>query len=129
MRFMSQAALTASSLLLVASSAAAESFEVLVPRATMNLVGCYSSAKGLSNEKSYTFQSSGWCNDRCVGNKSAAFALTAGSDCLCGDELPPASAKVSDSKCNTPCNGWPQDMCTFLSSASSEHLLTSSRWW
>lgn len=114
MRFTSQAALTASSLLLTANSAAANSVDMLVPRATLTFVSCYSSSEGLTNKTSYTFQSSGWCQDRCVGDNAAVFGLTAGSDCLCGNELPPSSAKVPEDKCGTPCDGWPQDMCMLL---------------
>lgn len=114
MRFTSTT-LTASGLFL-ASSAAAKAFNFenhLAPRAGATFVACYSSSKGLGNQASYTFQSSGWCQDRCSGSdyNSAVFALTGGSNCLCGDELPPASDKVSNDKCNTPCDGWPQDMC------------------
>lgn len=108
-------ALVASSLLL-ASSAAAKAFNVEnhVERGiSETLVGCYSSSEGMGNQTSYTYQSSGWCLLRCGQSpyNAAAFALTAGSDCLCGNELPPASDKVSSSKCNKPCDGWPQDMC------------------
>ncbi|KAJ5125407.1 hypothetical protein N7448_004728 [Penicillium atrosanguineum] len=108
-------ALVASSLLL-ASSAAAKAFNFenhLDRRAGATLVGCYSSSEGMGNQTSYTFQSSGWCYDRCSGSpyNAAAFALTAGSDCLCGDELPLASDKVSSGKCNKACDGWPEDMC------------------
>ncbi|KAJ5679671.1 hypothetical protein N7462_007915 [Penicillium macrosclerotiorum] len=112
MYFTTATALTVSSLLLAAGSATAESFQVLAPRtASMTLVGCYSSKEGLTNQTSYTFQSSGWCLDRCVGYNAAVFALTGGSDCLCGEELPPSSDKVSSGKCSTACDGWPQDMC------------------
>jgi cell wall integrity and stress response component len=100
-----QTALAASSILLAAGSAMADSIQVLAPR-SMTLVGCYSSSEGLSNQTTYTFQSSGWCYDRCTGYNAAVFALTAGSDCLCGDELPPSSAKVAKGKCGTA-----QDMC------------------
>ncbi|KAJ5454571.1 uncharacterized protein N7458_005527 [Penicillium daleae] len=110
MLFNMQTALAASSILLAAGSAMADSIQVLAPR-SMTLVGCYSSSEGLSNQTTYTFQSSGWCYDRCTGYNAAVFALTAGSDCLCGDELPPSSAKVAKGKCGTACDGWPQDMC------------------
>lgn len=115
MRFTSSAALSASSLLFAASSSASDSFDVLVPRASMSYVACYSSSKGLTNQTSYTFQSTGWCQDRCVGDNAAVFGLTGGSDCLCGDELPPSSDKVSDSECSQPCDGWPQAMCMSFS--------------
>ncbi|OOQ90914.1 putative WSC domain protein [Penicillium brasilianum] len=111
MHFNIRTSLTASSILLAAGSATAKSIEVLAARSAMTLVGCYSSSEGLTNQTSYTFQSSGWCYDRCTGYNAAVFALTAGSDCLCGDELPPSSAKVAKGKCSTACDGWPQDMC------------------
>lgn len=111
MLFNMRSVLTTSSILLAAGSVTAKYIEVLAPRAAMTLVGCYSSSDGLSNQTSYTFQSSGWCFDRCTGYNAAVFALTAGSDCLCGDELPPSSAKVASGQCGTACDGWPQDMC------------------
>ncbi|KAJ6014558.1 hypothetical protein N7540_009149 [Penicillium herquei] len=97
--------------MLFAGNSIAKPFEFLAPRATLTLVGCYSSSEGLTNQTSYEFQSSGWCEDRCVGYNAAVFALTAGSDCLCGEELPPTSDKVASSNCNTECDGWPSDMC------------------
>ncbi|KAJ5777933.1 hypothetical protein N7520_001179 [Penicillium odoratum] len=103
-------ALTVSSLLLATGSLAAPS-KNLVPRAEATLVGCYSSSEGLSDKTSYLYQSSGWCQDRCSGDNYAAFALTGGSYCLCGNELPPSSDKVDSSNCDTSCNGWPEDMC------------------
>ncbi|KAJ5570515.1 uncharacterized protein N7459_009945 [Penicillium hispanicum] len=110
MRFTMHHILAASSLLLAVGAVASESFEVLVPR-DMTLVGCYNSADGLTNQTSYTFQSSGWCFQRCKGTNAATFALTGGSDCLCGSELPPSSAKVSSDKCDRKCDGWPDDKC------------------
>ena len=38
-------------------------------------------------------------------------ATTDGSTCLCGNELPPDSAKVDESKCDTPCNGYDIEKC------------------
>ncbi|KAF3388693.1 hypothetical protein F1880_004321 [Penicillium rolfsii] len=111
MYFSLRTALMASSVLLAAGSVTAQSIEELTPRSAMTLVGCYSSSDGLTNQTSYTFQSSGWCYDRCTAWNAAVFALSGGSDCLCGDELPPSSDKVASSKCSTPCNGWPSDMC------------------
>ncbi|KAJ6126763.1 hypothetical protein N7523_002375 [Penicillium sp. IBT 18751x] len=106
----------AASSLLLASSAAAKAFNFenhLNRRAGATLVGCYSSSDGMGNLTTYTFQSSGWCYDRCSNSpyNAPAFALTAGSDCLCGNEFPATSDKVDSSKCNKPCDGWPEDMC------------------
>ncbi|KAI4141617.1 MAG: hypothetical protein L6R39_005268, partial [Caloplaca ligustica] len=38
-------------------------------------------------------------------------ALAGGSNCWCGDLLPPTSSKTSDSDCSTNCNGYPDDKC------------------
>lgn len=91
---------------------------------SMTYVGCFSSSQPLSDEGSYTYQTSGYCQPICVGQNQAVLGLTGGSDCWCGDLLPPTSSQVDDSNCNTPCNGYNQEMCTYtiikLSSGSSE---------
>lgn len=105
-------AVTVSSLLLAAGAVAAEPSEVLVERNPVShFVSCYDSNHGLTNQTSYTYQSSGYCQNHCLQSNAAVFAMTGGSDCLCGNELPPTSAKVPMNKCNTKCNGWPSDMC------------------
>lgn len=38
-------------------------------------------------------------------------ATTGGTTCLCGDELPPSSAKVDSSKCSEPCDGYDVENC------------------
>jgi len=38
-------------------------------------------------------------------------AMTEGSNCFCGDMLPAESDKVDDSNCDTPCDGYDQEMC------------------
>ncbi|KAJ6171213.1 hypothetical protein N7470_000280 [Penicillium chermesinum] len=60
---------------------------------------------------SWTYQSTGWCQDHCIASASPAFALAAGQNCLCANYLPDPSTKVDESKCNDPCTGWPEDMC------------------
>ncbi|KGO64155.1 Carbohydrate-binding WSC, subgroup [Penicillium italicum] len=111
MLFNTQGALAVSSVLLVATSALAEDLKVLPRGAPLGtLQGCYSSIPGYGKPTSWTYQSSGWCLDHCAKD-SATFALTKGSDCVCGNTMPPASAKVSSDKCNTACSGWPDDMC------------------
>ncbi|KAJ5823440.1 Carbohydrate-binding WSC subgroup [Penicillium robsamsonii] len=111
MLFNTQGALAVSTVLMAATSAVAKDFQV-VPRGQPEgkLQGCYSSIPGYKKSTSWTFQSSGWCLNYCAKDY-AAFALTAGSDCVCGNTLPPSSAKVSSDKCNKPCTGWPDDMC------------------
>lgn len=73
--------------------------------------GCYSSSEPLKDLGLYTFQSSGYCKEQCVKLSKPVMALSKGSNCYCGDYIPVASNKVSDSKCNTKCNGYPQETC------------------
>lgn len=133
MIFNTQNALAVTSVLLAATSAAADGFQILPRGASGTLVGCYSAVPGYGDTKSWTYQSSGWCLDRCYGESKAAFALTGGSNCICGDTLPPSSDKVSDDKCNKPCSGWPDDMCMLIPRSLEYQircLLTiSNRWW
>lgn len=79
----------------------------------MEFKGCYSSTAGMTDKGKYTFQSSGYCQQQCQKDGSKVFALWKGSNCLCGDKLPPESDKVSKDKCDVTCDGWPQDMCRF----------------
>ncbi|KAJ5935497.1 hypothetical protein N7466_005044 [Penicillium verhagenii] len=109
MKFTIRTALSLSTLLFATGAIATPSNNI-VPRAE-TLVGCYSSSDGLSNKTYYEYQSSGWCLNNCEETNAAAFALTAGAYCLCGNELPPTSDKVASSNCNTVCNGWPEDKC------------------
>lgn len=111
MIFNTQNALAVTSMLFAATSVAADGFRVLPRGSNPTLVGCYSAIPGYGSSKSWTYQSSGWCSNRCFGMNQGAFALTGASNCICGDTLPPSSDKVSSDKCNTPCSGWPDDMC------------------
>ena len=43
--------------------------------------------------------------------EKAAFAVSKGSECYCGDKFPPESAKVDNSQCNRPCQGFGSEMC------------------
>lgn len=136
MLFHTQGALVVSSVLMAATSAVAKDFQVLPRGAPLGtLQGCYSSIPGYGKSTSWTYQSSGWCLDHCAKDSDyAAFALTGGSGCVCGNTLPPASSKVSNSKCDKSCSGWPDDMCMSISPIHSSHridLLTiiSNRWW
>jgi cell wall integrity and stress response component len=75
--------------------------------------GCYSSSDGLVFQDTFGYQSSGHCQGLCFPQKKAVMAMTGGSDCYCGDLMPPLSAKVDDSNCNAKCNGFPADNCMY----------------
>lgn len=98
---------------------------------SMTYVGCFSSSEPFTDEGYDQFQTTGVCRPLCEGKNAAAFGMTNGSDCWCGDELPAASSKVSDSKCSTVCNGYGEQNCKHalyvarsLSDADNPH-----RWW
>ncbi|KAJ5296952.1 uncharacterized protein N7443_007845 [Penicillium atrosanguineum] len=76
--------------------------------ASTSVLGCYSSVPSLKDEGRYTFQSQGYCEEKCQSGGFRIAALT-GLQCLCGNELPPSSAQVDDDKCDTVCAGWPED--------------------
>ncbi|KAJ5349746.1 hypothetical protein N7541_007473 [Penicillium brevicompactum] len=109
MLFSLQNALAVTSVLV--ATAAADGFQVRPRGSQGTLVGCFSAIPDYGASKSWTYQSSGWCLDRCYGQNKAAFALTGGSDCVCGDTIPPDSDKVSSDKCSKSCSGWPEDKC------------------
>ncbi|PWY95248.1 WSC-domain-containing protein [Aspergillus sclerotioniger CBS 115572] len=102
--FTMRSALKASALLLAISLPATYAY-------TEEYNGCYSDSTPLQDQGTYTYQSDGYCQKLCLKNSYSVFALHNGQDCLCGNELPAASAKVSDSKCNIECAGWPSVNC------------------
>ncbi|KAI7207540.1 hypothetical protein KC352_g17747, partial [Hortaea werneckii] len=65
----------------------------------MTYEGCYSSSAGLTDQGSYTYQTSGYCQEQCAPDNYAVMGLSGGSNCWCGNALPQSSNKVSDSKC------------------------------
>ena len=75
--------------------------------------GCFSSSKPMTDQGSWTYQSPGYCQGLCVKLGKPVMGTTTGSNCFCGDQLPAANSKVSDSKCNTPCFGYDKDNCRF----------------
>ena len=85
----------------------------------MEYKGCYSLPAGVTyqgfiDQGSYSFQSLGYCQGLCVPQGLPVMALWKGSDCLCGNAMPPNSIQIDDFDCNIPCDGWPQDTCMFL---------------
>lgn len=65
----------------------------------------------LQDQGANTFQSSGYCQGVCAGLNKPVMATTGGTNCFCGDELPPPSAKVDGDNCNAPCKGYNQQTC------------------
>ena len=79
---------------------------------TMKEQGCYSRSATLKDQGENIYQSSGKCQEICVAdNQSPVMAMTEGSNCWCGDMLPPDSDKVDSSNCDTPCDGYDKETC------------------
>lgn len=78
---------------------------------SITTLGCYSKPDPLVEQGSYTFQTSGYCQTQCVNMQKAVMAITGGSTCYCGNELPALDLEVDDSKCNSPCDGFDQQNC------------------
>lgn len=73
-------------------------------------VDCYSSLPStFVDNGTWTFQSSGYCQERCVPLGYSVMAMTGGNDCWCGNELPANSTKTDT--CTDSCDGWQDDSC------------------
>lgn len=77
----------------------------------MKKAGCFSSSQPLKDQGEATYQTSGYCQPLCVDAGYAVMALSEGSNCWCGDELPAEDTLVDDDKCDTPCDGYDKEMC------------------
>ena len=106
----------AASLLLYAAHTNAQSCSVALK--TMVNIGCYSSAGQLVDQGSYIYQSAGFCQCKCATLNKPVMATYKGSNCYCGDLLPPTGSVTSNSSCNSPCQGYDSAMCGGYSSWS-----------
>ncbi len=106
-----------SSLLWVAHATAAPQPEALPQAAAgykqLAYVGCFSSSETLVDQGQHVFQTSGYCQQVCVNITKPVMGLKDGSNCWCGDLLPPETAKVEDGRCDIPCTGYDKDMCEY----------------
>ncbi|MCJ1244590.1 hypothetical protein MMC30_001788 [Trapelia coarctata] len=78
---------------------------------TPTYAGCYSNSGSLGDQGEYTYQAVGWCQPWCVRQNKPVMGFSNGTNCWCGDKLPPASDKVSDSECDIPCSGYDKANC------------------
>lgn len=74
--------------------------------------GCFDSSDPLQDHGSQEFQSSGACQKQCVLLGKAVMGLAKGTNCWCGDLMPAADSKVSDSQCDSFCVGFDKENCT-----------------
>ncbi|RAO68703.1 uncharacterized protein BHQ10_004715 [Talaromyces amestolkiae] len=101
----SNALFAASSLLLLAPSPV----NAITYNASTH-VDCYSSLpSNFIDNGTWTYQSSGYCQEQCVPMGYSVMAMTNGNDCWCGNELPANSTKTDT--CTDTCDGWQADAC------------------
>lgn len=84
----------------------------------------------MTDQGSYTYQTSGYCQEVCYNISMPAMGLTGGSDCYCGSQLPAEGDKVDDSQCSTGCNGYGTENCELRHRliARTSMLTVLSRW-
>lgn len=82
-----------------------------LPAHALVLKGCFSTPTPLVDYGPYLYQSEGNCQQICLGLGKPVMALSDGSNCWCGDLVPPASAKVGDGNCTTTCGGGDDKFC------------------
>jgi cell wall integrity and stress response component len=112
-------AFVAASLLAMTTAQAISSSSILLiptptaklPLNAMSTLGCYKTGVPLEDHGPYDFQSTGNCQGVCVGLKKPVMGLTDGTNCWCGDYLPPADAQVDDTECDTDCSGFDKEKC------------------
>ena len=80
------------------------------PKAITTL-GCYQHPDPLTDQGDYNFQTSGYCQTQCANLGKAVMAITGGSTCYCGDEIPALDQEVDPTKCNTICAGYGDQFC------------------
>ncbi|KAJ9603652.1 Protein SLG1 [Cladophialophora chaetospira] len=80
------------------------------PKAITTL-GCYQHPDPLAVQADYDFQTSGYCQQQCVALGKSVMAITGGSTCYCGDEIPALDQEVDETKCDSICAGYGQQTC------------------
>lgn len=74
-------------------------------------LGCYAHVPGLTDKQQHPFQSRANCEEKCQRSGFRIAALSHGSVCACGHDLPKQSELVDDERCNVMCSGWPEEKC------------------
>ncbi|KAK7959566.1 uncharacterized protein PG986_004420 [Apiospora aurea] len=82
-----------------------------VQAASLNYVGCFSSAPGFVDLGPNPFQSRGLCANRCRQMDQWIVGLANGTNCLCGANVPPTRDIAGDRHCNMPCSGYAMETC------------------
>ncbi|KAI9045297.1 pantoate--beta-alanine ligase PAN6 [Aspergillus affinis] len=64
----------------------------------------------MRHENTFTYQTSALCMREC-GKRGLNYAALRGVECLCGSEKPLEKYEIPLDNCDTPCSGWPKDIC------------------
>ncbi|KAI1398517.1 hypothetical protein F4819DRAFT_25218 [Hypoxylon fuscum] len=78
---------------------------------SLTYLGCFAPPTDLQYNTRFVFQSLGYCERRCTGINRLVVGLANGTDCLCGNSVPPSINVVEDVWCNSPCAGYHLSMC------------------
>lgn len=73
--------------------------------------GCFKSSEPLEDQGFEPFQTRGLCQGICAKLRKPVFALVDGSNCFCGDLLPPKEDEIDGAECDTPCQGYDLELC------------------
>lgn len=84
---------------------------VTLPANAMSDIGCFETGVPLQDHGPYDFQSPGNCQLICIMLDKPVMGLTDGTNCWCGDLIPPESAQGQNSSCDTDCSGTDQNKC------------------
>ncbi|KAF2277016.1 uncharacterized protein EI97DRAFT_306073 [Westerdykella ornata] len=82
-------------------------FSIQGADAAIELSYCSSQNTAGGEPDFWTWQSNGWCSDKC--RNDYALAIVQGNDCWCSNYLPKEQTDVSD--CNMGCPGYPDEKC------------------
>ena len=74
-------------------------------------IGCFDDPTPLLDYGPWTFQSSGNCQPICYELGLPVMATSGGTNCWCGEYLPPVKAAVANDTCSTTCSGFNKEFC------------------
>lgn len=82
-----------------------------IPAGPVETLKCYSSPGTLKQTNTSTYQTDGLCQVTCTSLNAPVMAITGGSTCYCGSQIPALDVQVASSNCNSPCNGFGTKTC------------------
>lgn len=74
---------------------------------------CYNNPGQLHRSRDYKFANLNVCEGECRKVGFPIAAAMGGNQCWCGEAMPPQENHVPQKSCDTPCNGWASENCTY----------------